>query len=35
MTAAGGVSYGYDNNGNQTGQGSDSFGYDHENRMTS
>jgi hypothetical protein len=35
MTAAGGVSYGYDNNGNQTSRGADSFVWDHENRMTS
>jgi RHS repeat-associated protein len=35
MTLAGGVSYGYDNNGNQTSRGSDSFTWDHENRLTS
>jgi YD repeat-containing protein len=35
MTAAGGVSYGYDANGNQTSRGSDSFAWDHENRLTS
>jgi hypothetical protein len=28
MTAAGGVTYTYDNNGNQTGRGSDTFGWD-------
>ena len=28
------VSYGYDDNGNQTGRGSDSFTYDHDNRLT-
>src|SRR5438270_9483916 len=31
---AGGVNYGYDNNGNQTTRGSDAFQYDHENRLT-
>jgi RHS repeat-associated protein len=35
MTAAGGVTYGYDNNGNQTSRGTDTFGYDAENRLTS
>src|SRR5438093_13582022 len=34
MTLGGGVSYGYDNNGNQTGRGSDTFTFDHENRLT-
>ena len=37
MTAAGAVSYGYDANGNQTSRVSgttDTFGYDHENRLT-
>ena len=35
MTAAGGVTYGYDNNGNQTSRGADTFGYNVENRLTS
>ena len=35
MTAAGGVTYTYDNNGNQTGAGTDTFGWDHENHLTS
>ena len=34
MRTAGGVSYGYDANGNQTSRGSDTFTYDHENRLT-
>ena len=35
MTAAAGVTYGYDNNGNLTTRGaSDTFAWDHENRMT-
>lgn len=34
MTVAGGVTYGYDNNGNQTSRGVDTFSYDHENRLT-
>jgi RHS repeat-associated protein len=34
MTAAGGTSYSYDNNGNQTARGSDTFTWDHENRLT-
>jgi RHS repeat-associated protein len=35
MTDVEGVSYGYDNNGNQTSRGaSDTFTFDHENRMT-
>ncbi|MGE3793864.1 MAG: RHS repeat-associated core domain-containing protein [Dehalococcoidia bacterium] len=29
-----GVSYGYDNNGNQTSRGTDGFTFDHENRLT-
>ena len=33
MTAAGGVNYTYDSNGNQTGRGSDTFGWDALNRM--
>jgi len=33
MTAAAGVSYGYDANGNLTSRGSDSFTWDRENRM--
>ncbi len=33
MTAAGGVNYIYDSNGNQTGRGSDTFGWDALNRM--
>jgi RHS repeat-associated protein len=28
------VTYGYDDNGNQTGRGADTFAYDHENRLT-
>jgi RHS repeat-associated protein len=35
MTAAGGVSYSYDQNGNQTSRGSDAFAWDQENRLTS
>ncbi len=35
MTAAGEVSYCFDQNGNQTSRGADTFGYDHEDRMTS
>jgi len=35
LTEADGVSYGYDFNGNQTSRASDSFAWDHENRMTS
>jgi YD repeat-containing protein len=36
MTSAGGVSYGYDNNGNQTSRGaSDTFSWDAEDRLTS
>ncbi len=34
-TAAGGVTYGYDNNRNQTSRGTDTFGYNAENRLTS
>jgi RHS repeat-associated protein len=34
MTAAGGVAYGYDNNGNQTSRGTDTFTYNTENRLT-
>ncbi|MBI4301919.1 MAG: type IV secretion protein Rhs, partial [Chloroflexi bacterium] len=34
MTAAGVVSYAYDNNGNQTARGSDSFNWDYENRLS-
>ncbi|HWC31181.1 MAG TPA: hypothetical protein VG845_13960, partial [Dehalococcoidia bacterium] len=34
MLTAGGVSYGYDVRGNQTSRGSDTFTWDHENRMT-
>ena len=34
MTAAGGVAYGYDNNGNQTSRGADTFSYNAENRLT-
>jgi hypothetical protein len=34
MTAAGGTSCGYDANGNQTSRGSDTFSFDHENRLT-
>lgn len=30
MTAAGGVSYGYDANGNQASRGSDTFAWDFE-----
>jgi len=33
--SAGGVSYGYDANGNQTSRGGDAFAWDHENRLTS
>ena len=33
MLTAGAVSYGYDANGNQTSRGSDTFTYDHENRL--
>lgn len=35
MTLAGGVSHSYDNNGNQTAAGSDTFAWDAENRLTS
>jgi RHS repeat-associated protein len=35
MTAAGGVTYSYSANGNLTGRGSDTFGWDLENRLTS
>jgi hypothetical protein len=28
------VSFDYDDNGNQTDRGSDTFEYDHENRLT-
>jgi RHS repeat-associated protein len=35
MTSAGGMSYGYDNNGNLTSRGTDSFSWDAEDRMTS
>jgi RHS repeat-associated protein len=35
MTTAGGVTYTYDNNGNQTGRGADVFGWDIEDRLTS
>jgi len=35
MTVAGGVTYTYDQNGNQTGRGSDTFAWTHENRLTS
>ncbi len=36
MTAAGGVTYTYDDNGNLTDRGaSDDFGWDHENHLTS
>jgi len=34
MLTVGAVSYGYDNNGNQTTRGADTFTYDHENRLT-
>ncbi len=34
MLTAAGVSYAYDANGNQTGRGTDTFTYDHENRLT-
>jgi RHS repeat-associated protein len=34
MTAAGAVAYGYDNNGNQTSRGADTFTYNTENRLT-
>ncbi|MFQ6019243.1 MAG: RHS repeat protein, partial [Dehalococcoidia bacterium] len=34
MLTAGGVTYGYDASGNQTSRGTDSFSYDHENRLT-
>jgi RHS repeat-associated protein len=34
MLTAGGVSYQYDERGNQTDRGSDEFAWDHENRMT-
>ncbi len=35
MTSAGGVAYGYDLNGNQTSRGAtDTFDYEHENRLT-
>jgi RHS repeat-associated protein len=34
-TTAGGVNFAYDANGNLTGSGSDSFQYDHLNRLTS
>ena len=34
MLTAGGVSYGYDANGNQTSRGGDTYTYDHENRLT-
>jgi hypothetical protein len=33
MLTAGGVSYQYDERGNQTDRGSDEFVWDHENRM--
>jgi YD repeat-containing protein len=35
MASAGGIGYGYDGNGNPTSRGTDSFAWDHENRMTS
>src|SRR5262245_24035548 len=35
MTAAGGVNYTYDDNGNLTAHGNDTFAWNHENRMTS
>ena len=35
MTAAGSTSYSYDNNGNVTARGSDSFSWEHENRLVS
>jgi YD repeat-containing protein len=35
LTSTGGVNYTYDNNGNQTGRGSDTFAWDYENRLTS
>ena len=35
MLTAGGVGYAYDNNGNQTGRGADTFGWDYENRLIS
>jgi RHS repeat-associated protein len=34
MALAGGVAYGYDNNGNQTSRGADTFSYNTENRLT-
>ncbi len=34
MLTAGGVAYGYDASGNQTSRGTDTFAYDHENRLT-
>ena len=34
MLTAGGVSYGYDANGNQRSRGGDAYTYDHENRLT-
>ena len=34
LTAIGGTSYGYDDNGNQTARGTDSFTRDYENRLT-
>jgi hypothetical protein len=34
MLTAGGVSYQYDERGNQKQRGSDTFTWDHENRMT-
>jgi RHS repeat-associated protein len=34
MLTAGGTSYGYDARGNQTSRASDTFTFDHENRMT-
>jgi RHS repeat-associated protein len=34
MTTVGGTGQTYDANGNQTGRGSDTFSYDHENRLT-
>ena len=32
MTAPAGVSYGYDDAGNQTSRGADTFSWNHENR---
>src|SRR5205823_576199 len=34
LTNAGGTGYSYDLNGNVTARGSDTFAWDHENRMT-